>query len=290
MISLLKNFIYLIWTFINILQDTCFKYNNIPISLIFLIRYPLIIIVLAIINLFIKKDFHNAHLKEVFVINFFKSICTFLGMLLLALQIKSTNVFNTSLVFYNIPLLDFFFHQIFRFKTENTKYLWLVNSINGSIIWYYFLFNCSYVEYIYGCGAAILFSLSNILIIKGKAYWKNSNPYFMSQDIQIFSAFMFIYAIFYAYFSGIPSFHIPMNTVNYISITIISICGFLLQLLLYYFFSRLNYTPSSFITCSDLLVALLVDVFVGHVFPSTVKLLLLISMISAPYFYKKLKI
>jgi len=211
-------------------------------------------------------------------------------MLLLALQIKSTNVFNTNLVFYNIPILDFLLHQLFRFKTENTKYLLIVNSINGAIIWYYFLSNCTYGEYIYGCGAALLFSLSNIFIIKGKTFWKNSNPYFISQDIQIFAGFMFVYSLIYAYFSG--TWHLPMTmtTTNYISFIIISICGFLLQLLLYYFFSRLNYTPSSFITCSDLLVALLVDIFIGKIFPSTIKLLLLLSMLMAPYLYKKLKV
>lgn len=285
MINKIKNhFIYILWTCLNIFQDTCYKYgNNIPFQLILVSRYLLIFIILSLINYIFKKPQESTPItKALILINIFKSLSTFCGIIFLFLQIRQTNILSTNLIFYTIPLWDFFLQKILNFSILTPRYLTITNIINSSIIFIFFFLQLSWKSYIYGFMSAMMFSISNICIMEGKKHWSNNNH--IINDIQIFSLFMLIIAIIYTFLQP-AQIH---QLINWSSLILISFNGLVIQLFLYYLFFRIQYNPSSLISYWDLILSFIIDVTIGNVRHSYVHILLILSIIITPLIIKKI--
>jgi drug/metabolite transporter (DMT)-like permease len=280
-----NHFFYLLWTLINLLQDIYYKYTHkINFNIILMSKYFCLIIVIFFIKKFYSPLEKNYHHKQYLVINFFKSICTFIGILCLFLQLKHTNILDTNLLFYMIPLYDIIFQRICKFPNYTPLRYLLINMINSGIILIYFLSSYSFIDYIYGVLSSLMFSLSNICIYYGKIIWKD-NKYAILHDMQIFACFMLFLCILHIYFY-------PYNILlsiynNYIILFILCVNGILIQFLLYYLFSRVAYIPSSIMIYCDLFLATIIDIILSHKIPSLIQIYLIISIISISYMCTK---
>jgi hypothetical protein len=280
---MINNLIYILWTSINLFQDMIYRYYSVNINFVLLGRYFLSLLLLTIGEFFLPVSPHKTSIKNLIFINFFKSISSFLGMIFGFLQLSKTNIFNTNLIFYNIPAMDYFFQKFFLKQVPLPPvYLTIINIFNSSLIIAYFAFNYQLKDYLYGFLSAMFFSLSNISILLSKNHWKNHlSGIFL--DMKIFSCFMLVWTGIYVAINGLT-----VAGINWWSWGLLSINGVLMQFLLYYLFFKILYTPSSLMTYFDLFFSIGVDIFMTHTPPSFLQVLLLISIILIPHLFKKL--
>ena len=291
------NLIYIFWTLLNVSQDSIFKYSNhLPLSFIFLIRYVFVFLITLIIIKMnkIHKNITYENKKNIIILNFFKSIVTMLGMIFVYKQIEISSLFSLNLIFFSITFFDLIIEKIILnpSKNFNLKSFILENLeifLNNLIIFIYFLKEVYFYgifKIFYGFLVALMFSISNIFILKTKETWCN-NFKFMFYDIFYFSLYMIILSIFYykINFSLILNnfYHIwDLSFITYI------ILGVLIQFLLYYLFFKNNFTPSSILVSIDLIASLIFGFFCNNEKVNFLETLIILFIIIIPFVKKKI--
>jgi hypothetical protein len=297
--TLRGNLIYVLWTILNVLQDSIFKYNNhIHFSFIFFIRYTLIFIISCIFNKIrnIPGQIPHREKKSLQFLNFFKSIVTLFAMIFVYEQIKINSLFSVNLIFFSIPLYDLIIDKIFS-KNPPSKLTtffyknWVI--ILNNIIIIGFFINKIYYEGVdkiyYGFLGSLMFSISNILILKTEKTWRHK-PELMSYDISWFSLYMIILSIFLIYYYKF-NLNYLVNNIHYIwnfyFITYI-LLGVLIQFYLYYLFYKNDFTPSSILVSIDLIVALIFGFLYGQEKISGLEILIILIIMVTSFLKKYL--
>lgn len=292
MIRLLDGkFMYLIWTIINIIQDTLYKYyNNCSFHLVMLGRHIFVLVLLIISENIFK--FQNANsssndqkvFKSILLLNVVKSLTTFAAIFCLFKQMNYTDIFHTNLICYTIPFLDFIIGYVINDGSREPLYLTIGNFINTLIIGIYMCMSYNFKSYSFGLLSAVLFSINNVILSRGKKYWQN-NSYFLRQDMKIFSCFMIIISLIYEYYFN----NTIWRAINWQVLGAMSLNGVFIQLVLYHLFFSLNYSPTSFIIYCDLILSVLTDYFIGHRIPSKIQIILIVTIFTVACIYKKLR-
>lgn len=286
------NLIYIIWTFLNVTHDSIFKYyNNLHYSFIFFMRYLIIFIITLIINKKFNINGDNniiKNKKKLMVLNSGKGIATLLGMIFVCKQLENYSLFSLNLIFFSIPLFDILIEKIILSPKKNIKIISLINEnlivFLNNIVIFLFLIKETYLyglsKNLYGILASLMFSISNIFILKTQRILKQNIKY-ISYDINQFSFIMFLLSILLifcfkfnkAYF--INHIYSLFNFHFFIYILL----GTLIQFLLYYLFIKNDFTPSSILVSIDLIVSLIFGFFLGNEKISEMEVIIIIIII-----------
>jgi hypothetical protein len=279
--------LFIFWSLLNMFHD--FLYKKITVNILmmlyfkftFIFFFSLILIFLGYKN--IKKISFNS-LLYLFKWNLFKSVFSLFGMYFVYKQITIYSFFSLNLMFYTIPLWEFIINTLIYNNRINIKNNFFI-AINHLIILIYFMYNISLYgiyNYVYGFLSAIMFSISNLLIIKTKETWKKSK-YFLIFDILIFSYFMMIFNQCILIYNKV-SFNLSSIIGNYY-LYMYLIVGLVIQYLLYYFFFRKYESPSVILSNIDLITSFILDLHLGHNY--NILELFVISMIILNKYWQK---
>jgi hypothetical protein len=291
---IIGNLMYVAWTLLNVSHDSIFKYyNHLHLWFIFLIRYTLIFLITFFFKTTRKLVISSEDKKHIVILNFFKAIVTILGMIFVYKQIEISSLFSLNLIFFSIPLLDLIISKIFTKNKTDLKTLIVENLgviINNIIILIYFIkevYCYGISKIIYGFLGALMFSISNILILKTQKIWKNNIKY-IPYDIFWFSLYMIIFSFFLIFVYNLDltilltNFHIgDMYFIIYM------ILGVLIQFLLYYLFFKNDFTPSNILVSIDLIVALIFGFFCNNEKINLMEIIVLFMIIIVPFCKKK---
>ena len=295
---LVCNLIYVFWTLLNVCHDTIFKYyNHLPFFFIFLIRYICIFLV-SFIYINVKDKITQISYKEkklLINLNFFKGIFTLLAMIFVYKQIENNSLFSVNLIFFSIPLFDILIDRIISNKTKDSNFkLFFLKHITtiiyNLIILVFFIkevYFYGFMKNIYGFIGSLMFSISNIFILKTQKVWKN-NLALMPYDIYYFSFYMIILSIISIVYYKIPFLSIIINYSNFLNLYFIIyiILGIIIQFLLYYLFFKNDFTPSSILVSIDLIVALIFGVFFGNETITLIEILIIFLFILVAFLKK----